>query len=65
MALTPQEIRYQILHKDDDRSSALHVTAGTMIVLPAVAVMLRVACRRHLKLPMALDDVAIIISLVC
>lgn len=65
MALpTPQELQYQILHKDDDRSSALYITAGTMIVLPALSVMVRLACRRHLKYPIAFDDIAIVISLV-
>lgn len=62
--LSPQEIQFQVLHRNDDRSSALHITAGIMAALPAAAVIVRLACRRHLKVPIAIDDIAIVISLV-
>ena len=65
VVITPADIAYQVAHKDDDRRSALYGTAATMIVLPTVVVGLRLACRRHLKAPIAHDDIAIIVALVC
>ena len=62
--LSPQEIEYQELHKDDDRSSILYIVAGIMATLPTVAVIMRLACRKHLKLPIAFDDIAIVVALV-
>ncbi|KAI4268066.1 MAG: hypothetical protein L6R38_007976 [Xanthoria sp. 2 TBL-2021] len=64
LQITPADIAYQKAHKDDDRSGALYATAATMIVLPTIAVVLRLACRRHLQAPISHDDIAIIVALV-
>ncbi|KAI4094203.1 MAG: hypothetical protein LQ339_007546 [Xanthoria mediterranea] len=64
LQITPADVAYQKAHKDDDRSGALYATAATMIVLPTIAVILRLACRRHLQAPISHDDIAIIVALV-
>ncbi|KAL8750904.1 MAG: hypothetical protein Q9199_006777 [Rusavskia elegans] len=63
LQITPADIAYQKAHKDDDRSGALYATAATMIVLPTIAVVLRLACRRHLQAPISHDDIAIVVAL--
>ncbi|KAL8756077.1 MAG: hypothetical protein Q9184_004616 [Pyrenodesmia sp. 2 TL-2023] len=64
LQITPADIAYQRAHKDDDRRGSLYAAAATMIILPSIAVVLRLVCRRHLKAQISHDDIAIIVSLV-
>ncbi|KAL8952372.1 MAG: hypothetical protein Q9222_001708 [Ikaeria aurantiellina] len=64
VVVTPEDIKHQLAHKDDDRTASLYAAAISMIVLPTIAVALRLACRRHLKAPISHDDIAICVALV-
>ena len=64
IVVTPEDIEYQKVHENDDRTTILYTTAATMIVFPGIAVVLRLACRYNLKAPISHDDVAIIVALV-
>ena len=62
--LTPEQLQYQIEHINDDRSTEIIASCVIVAFLATGAVVLRVACRRHMKLPLSWDDHTIIAALV-
>lgn len=62
--LPPQELAYQKEHLHDDRRIVILVVALVMAVVATVAVTLRFACRRHMKVGTSCDDYLILAALV-
>lgn len=61
---TTEEPQSQTVHLHDNRSSTVYATSSIMIFLTSVAVVLRLYCRRKLRLRIGPDDFAILIALV-
>jgi hypothetical protein len=61
---TPEEIAYYMRHADDNLKPNLIATIVTCIILPCLAVVLRLTGRRFLRAPLLADDWLIIFSLV-
>lgn len=62
--VSPQEIQYQKANIKADASGGLYASAITMMVVTAIAVILRLQCKRKLNAKMTLDDYCIIFALV-
>ena len=62
--LPPQHLQYQLDNIRDDRAPELIASVVIVVFLAAAAVILRLLCRRHLKVAMSYDDYLIIVGLV-
>lgn len=62
--LTPDMLQYQIDHIDDNRRPEIITSAVIVGVLAIAAVVLRLLCRRHMKVAISYDDYLIIAGLV-
>lgn len=61
---TTKELQYQTVHLHDNKSSRVYATSSIMIFLTSVAIVLRLYCRRKLRVRIGPDDFAILIALV-
>lgn len=61
---TPEEINFYMKNADDNLKPNLIATIVTCIVLPFIAVVLRLIGRRFLRAPLLADDWLIIFSLI-
>ena len=61
---TEQQMEYQRQHVDDNLVAATFGVASSMAFLASLAVLLRLICRRRLKLQLSYDDYLIIFALV-
>ncbi|KAL1856022.1 hypothetical protein Plec18167_000355 [Paecilomyces lecythidis] len=62
-SLTPEQIQYQMSHKDDDRGPGIVVAISVMLAVAYVAVCLRVVARRLGGAPLKMDDWMIMFGL--
>lgn len=63
-SLTPEQIQYQMSHKDDDRRAGIVASISIMLVVAYGAVILRVVARRIGRVPLKMDDWMIMVGLV-
>lgn len=61
---TPQDIQYQWQHVRDNKVASCYGAAGSMAFLASLAVLVRLMCRRRLRLKLSYDDYLIIFALV-
>ena len=61
---TPEQLQYQRHSNNDSRAAALYGTASSMASAAVVAVVLRLICRRRLKMVLSYDDYTILFALV-
>lgn len=61
---TQEEIDYQLIHIDEDRSEALVVSHTICLVLAGIAIILRLIARRISKAAIKADDYMIILAFV-
>ena len=64
LADRPQELQYQINNIDDNRGPELIGSTIVIAILAISAVVLRLVCRRHMKVAISYDDYLIIVGLV-
>lgn len=57
---TDQQIAYFMAHKNDDQRPNLIATVATCLVIPYIAVLMRIICRRIMHVPLLADDWLII-----
>lgn len=62
--LTPDQMQYQIARIDDNRGGELIASVVIVGFLATGAVVLRLLCRRHMKVAISYDDYFIIAGLV-
>ncbi|KAJ9205646.1 hypothetical protein DTO027B5_3342 [Paecilomyces variotii] len=62
-SLTPEQIQYQMSHKDDDRRAGIVASISIMLVVAYGAVILRVVARRIGRVPLKMDDWMIMVGL--
>lgn len=62
--LSPEMLQYQINHIDDNRAPEIITSAVIIGVLAIAAVVLRLYCRRTMKVAFSYDDYLIIMGLV-
>ncbi|KAL8770166.1 MAG: hypothetical protein Q9209_004008 [Squamulea sp. 1 TL-2023] len=53
---TPQNLKYQIDHIEDDRGPEIIATTIIIAILATLAVLLRLLCRRRMKVAISYDD---------
>ncbi|KAL8927853.1 MAG: hypothetical protein Q9172_001153 [Xanthocarpia lactea] len=63
LADRPQELQYQINNIDDNRGPELIGSTIVIAILAISAVVLRLVCRRHMKVAISYDDYTIIVGL--
>ena len=61
---TPQQLEYGWHQLYDNKVAACYGVASLMAFLASVAVLLRLLCRRRLRLELSYDDYLLILSLV-
>ncbi|KAJ9364173.1 hypothetical protein DTO280E4_1936 [Paecilomyces variotii] len=62
-SLTPEQIQYQMSHKDDDRRAGIVASISIMLAVAYGAVILRVVARRIGRVPLKMDDWMIMVGL--
>lgn len=64
--LTPEDIKFQLTHWDEDRGPLVIAVSTTFIAFATIAVVLRLLTRKLiLKISWQVDDYAITVALVC
>ena len=61
---TPQQLEYGSHQLYDNKVAARYGVASSMAFVASVAVLLRLLCRRRLRLELSYDDYLVILSLV-
>ena len=64
MSIDPKELKYQLAHIKDDRSTEGLVTAMVLVSLATIAVILRLWSRKLVGMKLKLDDYLIMVALV-
>ena len=64
LKLTPDDVRYQITHYNEDRAPALYAGSIALITITAVCVALRLFARKVKKIPLGADDYMVLTATV-
>ncbi|KAI4219043.1 MAG: hypothetical protein L6R36_008598 [Xanthoria steineri] len=64
-APTPEQIRYQLQHIQDDRSDEIITALGICLAFAIITVLLRFVARHLTRAPLGADDWTILFGLVC